>query len=165
MYPLERFRTHCRRLQRLSTVLAVGLGLLLLAPLPAGLLQWLLRHTTGGWSAQNLLLYAVHLLPGLCFAWALWAVRGTLRELAAGQLFQPAVARGLRRVGYAVTAGALLELFAVTNLARLITHGHGSYAMFDPAGIALAIVGATLVLLARLVEQAERMREELDEIF
>ena len=61
-------------------------------------------------------------------------------------------------------AGALLSVFAVTNLSRLIVGGQGGLAYFDLSGIVLGVVGAALVLLARVVDSARALQAELDEI-
>ena len=61
-------------------------------------------------------------------------------------------------------SGALLSVFALTNLSRWILGGHGGYLYFDRSGIVLGVVGAALVLLARLVDQARALQAELDEI-
>ena len=84
--------------------------------------------------------------------------------LGAGRLFHPTVARAMRHIGIGVLAGALFNVFAVTNLSRWIAGGHGGYLYLDLSGIVLGVVGAALVLLARLVDQARALQAELDEI-
>ena len=59
---------------------------------------------------------------------------------------------------------ALLSVFAITNLTRLIQGGQGGVAYFDLSGIVLGVVGAALVLLARVVDSARALQAELDEI-
>jgi hypothetical protein len=113
---------------------------------------------------RYLLLALVQVSPGAGYLWALWAMRSALGHLAAGQLFQQTVAVALRRIGSGVIVGALLSIFAVTNVSRMIVHGHGGFAYFDLSGIVLAIVGAALILLARLVDQARRLESELDDM-
>ncbi|MCX7514145.1 DUF2975 domain-containing protein [Frateuria sp. STR12] len=162
MSDLKRFQQHCRLLRRITTAVWVGLALLLLLPFVVIPLASLLLR--GDLSGHGWRVATVHVLPGWFYLWGLWAVRRALGELALGRLFAVTVARALRQIGCAVMAGALLSLFAVTNLTRVIEHGRGGYAYFDLSGIMLAIVGAALVLLARLVEQARRMQAELDEI-
>lgn len=158
----DRFRSQCRLLRIAALVVFVGLFLLLflgLAGLP-------LRHppVAGEAFGTRALLSFVRLLPGLGYLWALWAVQRALADLAAGRLFHATVARAMRHIGLGVLAGALLNVFAVTNLSRWIVGGQGSYMYFDLSGIVLGVVGAALVLLAKLVDQARALQDELDEI-
>ena len=158
----ERFRNQCRLLRAASLVVFVGLFLLLAMGMVGS--PW--RMTTGmpqGGSTRALL-SVVQFLPGLGYLWALWAVQRALGDLAAGRLFHPTVARAMRHIGIGVLAGALFNVFAVTNLSRWIVGGSGSYLYFDLSGIVLGVVGAALVLLARLVDQARALQAELDEI-
>ncbi|TCT22545.1 DUF2975 domain-containing protein [Thermomonas haemolytica] len=157
----DRFRQQCRLL-RIAT-LVVFCGLFLLLALGAGGLPWFPSRADGGFGVR-LPLMLVRLLPGVGYLWALWAVQRALGELAAGRLFQAALVRALRQVGIGVLAGALLSVFAVTNLSRWILGGHGSVLYFDLSGIVLGVVGAALVLLARVVDSARALQAELDEI-
>jgi len=101
-------------------------------------------------------------LMGICtYRLGIFAIFG---GFAAGLLFHPTVARAMRHIGIGVLAGALFNVFAVTNLSRWIAGGRGGYAYFDLSGIVLGVVGAALVLMARLVDQARAMQAELDEI-
>jgi hypothetical protein len=90
-------------------------------------------------------------------------VQRALGDLASGRTFHPTVARAMRHIGAGVLAGALMEVFVVLNLVRLVV-GHGSYLFFDTSAIVLGVVGAALILLARLVDQARALQAELDEI-
>jgi hypothetical protein len=155
----ERFRRHCRWL-RAATVLVLA-GLALLLAIGASTIPW---SPTAGAPGDQALLLLVRLLPGLGYLWALWAVQRALGELAAGRLFHAAVARGIRHIGIGVLAGALASVFAITNLSRLIVGGQGGLAYFDLSGIVLGVVGAALVLLARVVDSARALQAELDEI-
>ena len=156
-----RFRRHCRLL-RVAT-LVVFAGLFLLLALGANGLPW--RPSAAGTDDGTLLLLRlVRLLPGLGYLWALWAVQRALADLAADRLFHATLSRTLRHIGIGVLAGALLSVFAVTNLSRWIEGGQGGYAYFDLSGIVLGVVGAALVLLARVIDQARAVKAELDEI-
>ncbi len=158
----DRFRSQCRLL-RIAAV-AVFAGLLLLLGLGMVGLPWgTAAAADTGWTTR-VLLSLVRFLPGLGYLWALWAVQRALGDLAAGRLFHPTVARAMRHIGIGVLAGALFNVFAVTNLSRWIVGGSGSYLYFDLSGIVLGVVGAALVLLARLVDQARALQAELDEI-
>jgi hypothetical protein len=156
----DRFRNQCRLL-RVAT-LAVFVALCLLLGLMTVVIPW--RYSAQGVAGTPALLLAIRLLPGLGYLWALWAVQRALGDLAADRLFHPTVARAMRHIGIGVLAGALFNVFAVTNLTRWIAGGTGSYMYFDLSGIVLGVVGAALVLLARLVDQARALQTELDGI-
>ncbi len=116
--------------------------------------------------AQNreIVFSLVNLLPALCYLWALYSVYRAFARLARGEMFQATVASALRQIGYVVVAGALLRVFAVTNLTRMIVHGHGGFAYFDPSGITLGVVGVALILMAQLIDRARILQHELDAI-
>lgn len=164
MTKLDRFRRDCRFLQMLVTSVLLGTAAILLLPYLILPLIRLWKEGAGGHAGRDLLLAWVRVAPGLCYLWALWGVRAALGELVGGRLFQPVVGRALRRIGRGVVAGALLSIFAVSNLDRVILHGHGGFAYFDLSGIVVAVVGATLMLLARLIDQAYVLDRELDGI-
>jgi|GEM_PF-359290 len=155
----DRFRSQCRLL-RIAT-LVVFAGFLLLLLLAGSLVPW---RMAAGDEATRALLLVVRLLPGVGYLWALWAVQRALGELAGGALFAPAVARAMRHIGIGVLAGALCNVFVVTNLSRWIAGGQGGYLYFDLSGIVLGVVGAALVLMARLVDRARALQAELDGI-
>ena len=158
----ERFRNQCRLLRAASLVVFVGLFLLLALGMVG--LPWRMTPDMPQGGSTRALLSLVQFLPGLGYLWALWAVQRALGDLAAGRLFHPTVARAMRHIGIGVLAGALFNVFALTNLSRWIAGGQGSYLYFDLSGIVLGVVGAALVLLARLVDQARALQAELDEI-
>ena len=158
----DRFLRHCRWL-RVATLLVLA-GLALLLGVGASTIPWSPATGTPAAASDEALLLLVRLLPGLGYLWALWAVQRALGELAAGRLFHAAVARGIRHIGIGVLAGALASVFAITNLSRLIVGGQGGLAYFDLSGIVLGVVGAALVLLARVVDSARALQAELDEI-
>lgn len=158
----ERFRALCRLLRWAAWIVSVGLALLYL--FGAVGLPWM---SSGGWGPEartRVLLMATFALPAVGYLWALWALQRTLADLSAGRLFHEAVARGLRHMGAGVLAGALANVFLVTNLARWITDGRGSYLYFDLSGIVLGVVGAALLLIAHVVDAARAAQDELDGI-
>lgn len=156
-----RFRQQCRLLRIATLVVFCGLSLLL--ALGAGGLPWFPAGSEDD-AGTRLLLMLVRLLPGLGYLWALWAVQRALGDLAGGRLFHATLARALRHVGIGVLAGALLSVFAVTNLSRWILGGQGSVLYFDLSGIVLGVVGAALALLAQVIDRARALQAELDEI-
>ena len=158
----DRFRAQCRLLRIATLVVFSGLFLLLALGM-VGLPLPFTADANDEWSTRAML-SLVRILPGAGYLWALWAVQRALADLAEGRLFHATVARALRHIGFGVLVGALLNVFAVTNLSRWIAGGHGSYLYFDLSSIVLGVVGAALVLLARLVDQARALQAELDEI-
>ena len=158
----DRFRSQCRLLRACALVVFVGLFLLLALGMVG--LPWRMATGIAQGGGTRALVSVVQFLPGLGYLWALWAVQRALGDLSAGRLFHPTVARAMRHIGIGVLVGALLNVFAVTNVSRWIAGGHGGYLYFDLSGIVLGVVGAALVLLARLVDQARALQAELDEI-
>lgn len=158
----RRFRAQCRLLR--LAALCVLMGLALMFAVGAVGAPWLYGSNTTLDEHTRAQLMIVTALPTLGYLWALWAVQQALRDLAAGRLFHATVAQAMRRIGAGVLIGALINVFAVTNLGRWITGGQGSYLYFDLSGIVLGVVGAALILLAQLVDQARSMQQELDEI-
>jgi hypothetical protein len=158
-----RFRAQCRLLRMAALVVFAGLALMLSLGFIG--LPWM--HAPGlpaGVSRKAVLLTLAQVMPALGYLWALWAAQRALGDLAAGRLFNPTVARAMRQIGIGVLIGALLNVFAVTNLTRMIMGGRGSYLYFDLSGIVLGVVGAALILLAQVVDQARAVQDELDEI-
>ncbi|OYX56716.1 MAG: DUF2975 domain-containing protein [Brevundimonas subvibrioides] len=106
---------------------------------------------------------AVWATPTLFYLFAVWAIGSAMGQLARGRLIQPILGRALRHVGIALGLGGLLSVFGVTNISRLLG-GHGSFAYFDVAGMTLGMIGGALFLLGRVVDQADRIQSELDEM-
>ncbi|MCK7594835.1 DUF2975 domain-containing protein [Pseudomarimonas salicorniae] len=158
----RRFRAQCRWLRRATLVVFVGLALLH----GLGMVGLPLLFPAGAVSepGDRLIRHAISALPGLGYLWALWAVQQALGQLADGALFQQTVARAMRQMGAGVLTGALLSVFVVINLARWASGGGGSYLYFDLSAIVLGVVGAALIMLARVVDQARALQSELDEI-
>jgi hypothetical protein len=159
----EPFRRQCRLLRRATLIVFFGLTLVALTG-ASGLPLFTDGAKLPDALMPRLALFGVQALPSIAYLWALWAVQRALGELGAGRIFDATVARALRHVGAGVLAGSLLKVFAVTNLTRLLVPVHGSYAWFDMSAIILGVVGAALILLARVVDQARLVQAELDEI-
>ena len=154
------FARHCRLLRIATLLVAAALGVLVaLGWLGTPLLAGVESMPRG--SARWLALRGIVALPALGYLWALWSAQHALGELAAGRNFHPTVSRALRRIGIGVLFGALAEVFALTNLLRLVLGGSGSYAYVDLSAIVLGVIGASLLLLARLVDEARALQAEL----
>ncbi len=105
-----------------------------------------------------------HRLPMLLYLWAIWNARQAIAAVGRGDLFGPLVARLLGRVGLALFLGGLSQVFFVPWLLWAIGWGP-SIAYYDVAAITVGVVGATLMIVAQLLREAARMRQELDEFF
>lgn len=157
------FRRQCRALRRATLVVFFGLTLVVLTGV-AGLPWFPEGAKLPDAFLPRLALFGVQALPSIAYLWALWSVQRALGDLGDGRIFHPTVARALRHVGAGVLAGSLLKVFAVTNLTRLLIDMRGSFAWFDVSAIVLGVVGAALILLARVVDEARLVQAELDEI-
>lgn len=152
------------RALRVATLLVMA-GLLLLLGLGSfGLPLWGGLGSSRIDEGQRLALMLVQGLPALGYLWALWSAQRALGLLAAGHTFTPILAQAMRRMGAGVLAGALLQVFAVINLLRVLLGGSGSYLYLDPSAIVLGAVGAALILLASVVDRGRALQAELDEI-
>jgi hypothetical protein len=156
------FRRRSRQFRDLTTIVIVGLALVLLLG-PLAWLAQIVTHRTDP-SARQAFLMADLLAPGLFYLFALWSIRAAFDDLGKGRLFETTVTAALQRVGWSLLAGGLISVFVVTNVARVLTDGRGGYLHFDLPGIVLGVVGAALVLLARLIDQARAIQAELDEM-
>jgi hypothetical protein len=159
----DAFRRHCRALRLATQVVFYGLALLVLTG-AAGLPFFPNGAKLPEDFPTRLALFGVQALPAFGYLWALWSVQRALGDLGAGRIFHPTVARALRHVGFGVLVGSLLKVFAVTNLTRLFVDVRGNYAWFDLSAVVLGVVGAALVLLASVIDQARDVQAELDEI-
>jgi hypothetical protein len=159
----DHFRRQCRALRLATQFVFFMLALLVLSG--AGGLPWFPNGTKlPADFLHRLALFGVQALPAIGYLWALWSVQRALGDLASGRIFHETLARALRHIGIGVLAGSLFRVFAVTNLTRLLIEVRGSYAYVDLSAIVLGVVGAALVLQARVVDEARGQQAELDEI-
>jgi len=157
----EVIRARSRRLRSVVTVMVFGLGALLaLERFSAAAIQ---AWRGGGW--EWLAAQAAAAVPEVVYLLALWWVRQALAAFAAGELFTPAVARTLQRVGLTLAIGALLNSFAVPAVQTMVGRGPGYLIAYDMAGLVLGLVGLSLSMLATLFTHASALQSELDEIF
>ena len=159
----EPFRRQCRLLRRATLLVFFGLTLVALTG-ASGLPLFTDGAKLPDAFLPRLALFGVQALPSIAYLWALWSVQRALGDFGAGRIFHATVARALRHLGAGVLAGSLLKVFAVTNLTRLLVQVHGGYAWFDMSAIVLGVVGAALILLAHVVDEARMVQAELDEI-
>ena len=162
---LDRFRRLCGHYRRLAvfmvcSVTAVLALMYVITPAVA------LRRGTfpTDVSPIDLLEKVIWVTPTLFYLYAVWAAGSAMGQVSKGRLIQPTLARGLRHVGIALGLGGLLSVFGITNISRLIGGGQGGLAYFDVAGMTLGMIGGALFLLGRVVDQADRIQAELDEM-
>ena len=107
---------------------------------------------------------AVWATPTLFYLFAVWSIGSAMGQLAKGRLIQPILSRALRHVGIALGLGGLLSVFGITNISRVIGGEQGSFAYFDVAGMTLGMIGGALFLLGRVMDRANRIQSQLDEM-
>ena len=160
---LARFRRMCGQFRWLAVFMVVSVGSLLalmhvIAPSVLALrgdfrstpVQWLAQTTWG--------------LPAAFYLFAVWSIGSAMGQLAKGRLIQPTLSRALRRVGLSLGIGGVVSVFVVSNLIRLMGETRGGYLHFDVAGMTLGMMGGALFLLGRVIDQADRVQAELDEM-
>ena len=161
----DRFRLMCRQFNWLAIFMVCCVGLLLVLMYVASPIAYMLRGQARPpefvdlWLAQ-----AIKDLPQLFYLFAVWSIGRAMGQLGKGRLIQPVMASALRRVGLALGFGGLLSVFGVTNIIRLVNDGHGGWMYFDVSGMTLGMIGGALFLLGRVMEQADRVQAELDEM-
>lgn len=154
---LALFRTRCRQFQWLSWLMVGSIILPLAILLVVGLAMGE-RFTTP--FPQT----ALRLVPHAFYLAAVWIIGQAMGAVARGDLFQPVLARALRRSGLALGFGGVFSVFLMTNLLRIFGFATGGYLHFDVPGMTLGMFGGALFLLGTLVEQARRVQAELDEM-
>jgi hypothetical protein len=158
-----RFRARCAQFRWLAIFMVVSVGaLLVLVHVIAPAVS--LARGEGGPVAQVWASQAIMASPTLFYLFAVWSIGSAMGQLSRGRLIQPVLIHALRRVGLALGIGGLLSVFGITNIARLIEGGRGGYAYFDVAGMTLGMIGGALFLLARVMQQAEAVQAELDDM-
>ena len=99
--------------------------------------------------------------PALFYLIALFSARRLFATLAEeGFSFGPAVVRALNRIGIALACGGGASLVWGGYLMFSGMRGVGGFAGLAAPGLTIAIVGATLVAIARLIGHAETIRRQ-----
>ena len=104
----------------------------------------------------------VRQLPVLFYVWALWSVRGALAAYGQGGALTARAGSSIQAVGVSLFLGGLCNVFAVPIILRVM-RGEGTYVYFDVTAMTLGAVGLSLVVIGRLLADAEAARRELDE--
>tara|TARA_R110002167_G_scaffold186407_1_gene387478 strand:+ start:2027 stop:2527 length:501 start_codon:yes stop_codon:yes gene_type:complete len=160
---LTRFRAMCGQYRWLAVFMVVSVGaiLALMFLVAPGVLMARGDYTG---TPSRWLVEMIQALPTLFYLFAVWSIGSAMGQLSKGRLIQPTLVHALRRVGLSLGIGGLLSVFGITNLVRLIEGGHGSWAYFDVPGMTLGMIGGALFLLGRVVDQADHIQAELDEM-
>ena len=160
---IDRFHLRCRQFRWLAIFMVCSVGAILALMHVVVPIVFLGRGEYRGfehlWLAE-----AVKALPTVFYLFAVWSIGSAMGQLAKGRVIQPVLAHALRKVGLALGFGGLLSVFGITNIIRFIEGGRGSWAYFDVAGMTLGMIGGALFLLGRVMEQADRVQTELDEM-
>jgi hypothetical protein len=106
----------------------------------------------------------ITMLPTLCYLAAIWTIHRAFGALARGNAVERTVAKLLVQLGALMFFGGVLRVFAEPWLTRFALGRPWPWANIDIAAITLGAVGLLLILLARPLRQAARMRAELDGI-
>ena len=134
---------------------SAGVTLVFVVLLLATLLT--LASAASGRAIEPAILVALSPLPFYLFA--LWTARTASGRIGQGEALRSLISPMLRRIGWSLFLGAIAQVFLVPWLRPGKT-----LAMYDIGAITVGAVGITLVIVARLVSDAERDRAELDEI-
>ena len=160
---LARFRVLCGQFRWLAVFMVASVGAILLlmhvvAP-AVHMARGDLRINPEVWLEQT-----IWVSPALFYLFGVWSIGAAMGRIAKGRLIQPTLSRALRHVGLALGIGGLLSVFGVTNILRVIQGGVGGLAHFDIPGMTLGMIGGALFLLGRVVDQADHIQAELDEM-
>ena len=160
---LDRFRRLCGQYRWLAVFMVASVGLLLVvANLIVPLVYWGRAPTPN--FGREVAAAVIWIVPALCYLFGVWSIGAGMGQLAKGRLIQPTLASTLRRVGLSLGFGGVISVFVVTNLLRIIGHTKGGYLHFDVAGMTLGMIGGALFLLGGVMEQADKVQAELDEM-
>jgi hypothetical protein len=107
----------------------------------------------------------VQLLPAILYTYALWALHGAFARIEAGVTFAKELPMALKRTGWALIGGGAAAVAIVPIGLRMLGRGPAYVFELDASAIAIAALGAGLIVLARLVAEAAEAKAELDGFF
>ena len=157
------FRGLCGRFRWLAIFMVLSVGSLLvllhvISPLMLGLRGVMPTYGT------RILTGLIMVSPSICYLYAVWSIGRAMGQLQIGRLIHPTLAYALRSVGLALGVGSILQVFVVFNVLRLIGETRGGYFHWDVGAMTLGMIGGALFLLGRVVDQADHIQAELDEM-
>jgi hypothetical protein len=153
------------RLRRLVTALSLLLLVLLLLERFGWVAAALARGAHGAELVRRIGFQFVAAGPEALYLISLWWIRQSLAAFASGDFYASIVSAMLRRVGTLLAIGALLNVFIVPTVDRLLGMSPGYWIAFDVTGLVLGVIGLSLVIVSRTLDRAREIKTELDEIF
>jgi hypothetical protein len=113
--------------------------------------------------------FAISMIPGGLVAWAAWQLAGLFGEFARMNFFTTDTVRRLRLFEVAVLATGLARPFAgaLMSLATSVGNVPGNRHVSITAGdgeLTAILLGAVLLVVARVMEQGRRLAEEHEQI-
>ncbi|WP_306002432.1 DUF2975 domain-containing protein [Brevundimonas sp. C43] len=157
------FRRLCGRFRWLAIFMVVSVSVVLALVHVIGPLVLGLRGVIPDFG-HVILGQIIRAAPSICYLFGVWSIGRAMGQLQEGRLIQPTLASALRRVGLMLVIGGVLQVFVVTNLLRLIAESRGGYLYWDVGAMTLGMIGGALFLLGRVVDQADHVQAELDEM-
>lgn len=107
----------------------------------------------------------VEILPTLIYLGGVWSARKMFARIGRGELFSDANSRSLSDVGSSLMWGALTAMVLVPQILAWIDGERGIGGVrIEQETLVLAIIGAGLALLGRMMVHATRLQSELSEI-
>jgi hypothetical protein len=110
---------------------------------------------------QLTLMHALYWFPSIFYVWVLIAIRRTFVDIAAGSMFGTSIERGLRHLGWCLIAGGVLSTVLAPwvrsgPLPASYVDGRTQILGIDDADLVFALIGAAVLLMARLLSVAGR---------
>jgi hypothetical protein len=141
------------RLQPLASILLAAALLLILGQYVIGPVSEVFFGEYGsGRDYEDLVHTMVEAAPPLILAWGLWETRNYLGRLARGEVWGPATAMLLGRVGDTLLWAAAIAMIVVPNIQNWVSGGFGGFDWnFEAEYLVLAGLGLLLSLIARVV--------------
>lgn len=157
------------RLQPLASILLAAALLLILGQYLIGPISEMFFNEYGERSYVDLVHTVVEAAPPLILAWGLWETRNYLGRLARGEVWGPATAMLLGRIGDALLWAAAIAMIVVPNIQNWVSGGFGGFDWnFEAEYLVLAGLGLLLSLIARVVrnvvEVAAALKADNDQI-
>lgn len=109
-------------------------------------------------------LQLIGMLPTIFYLAAIWVIQRAFSAIAKGDAVEIALARLLGWLGVCLFLGGIARVFGEPWLTRLVLERPWSWVYFDVAAITLGCIGLLLVIVARPLREAARIRAELSEI-